>query len=78
MSDEYKFLINVNKDWITQENINDFHRGAYGIICVSDADEDTIESFGALIDQDMYGRKKVTIGIAKAWIAKELEMKRRV
>ena len=63
MSDEYKFLINVNKDWITQENINDFHRGAYGIICVSDADEDTIESFGALIDQDMYGRKKVTIGI---------------
>lgn len=63
MLDEYKFLINVNKDWITRENINDFHKGAYGIICVSNADEDTIESFGTLIDQDMYGRKKVTIGI---------------
>lgn len=63
MLDEYKFLINVNKDWITRENINAFHKGAYGIICVSNADEDTIESFGTLIDQDMYGRKKVTIGI---------------
>jgi len=62
-TEEYKFLINVNTDWINEELIDKFHRGAYGIICVDNATEDTIDQFGNLLDQDMYGRKKVTIGI---------------
>ena len=42
-TEEYKFLINVNTDWITEELIDKFHRGAYGIICVDNATETTID-----------------------------------
>lgn len=61
--EKYKFLHNIKVDDITPTLVNDFQNGAYGIICVEGADEQTIDKFGKLLDQDMYGRKKVTIGI---------------
>ena len=61
--EKYKFLHNIKVADITPTLVDDFQNGAYGIICVEDADEQTINNFGKLLDQDMYGRKKVTIGI---------------
>ena len=56
ITEEYKFLINIDADLINEELVDKFHRGGYGIICVDNATDTTIDQIGELLDQDMYGR----------------------
>jgi len=60
---KFEFIIHIDVTEITNKLIENFHNGTYGIICIENASENTVEQFGKLLDQDMYGRKKVTIGL---------------
>lgn len=62
MNTDYKFKIEIDASEITDDLIQHFRDFGYGLIVIRNADNDTVEKFGELLPQDMYGRKKVTIG----------------
>ena len=57
-----QFIKKIDASDIDQDIINDLHSGNVSLYVVDNADENTVELFGNLLDQDMYGRKRVTIG----------------
>ena len=57
-----QFIKKINVKDINEDVINDLHSGVVSLYVIDDANEDTVELFGNLLDQDMYGRKRVTIG----------------
>lgn len=56
------FIKNIDAKDVNNEIVNDLHSGAVSLYVINNATEKTIELFGTLLDQDMYGRKSVTIG----------------
>lgn len=59
----YNFLIQIDSSEINENIIQDFQAGRYGIIHVLNANENTVEKFGNLVEQDVYGKTAVTIGV---------------
>ena len=59
---ERQFKKTISSSEIDQSVIDDFYSGAVSMYIVTDSDEETVHRFGKLLDQDMYGRKIVTIG----------------
>ena len=57
-----QFVKKINVKDINDGVINDLHNGVVSLYVIDDANDTTIELFGNLLDQDMYGRKRVTIG----------------
>ena len=57
-----QFIKHIDVNEINEDIINDLHSGVVSLYVVENANEDTVELFGDLINQDMYGRKRVTIG----------------
>ena len=63
---ERQFKKTISSSEINQSVIDDFYSGAVSMYIVTDSDKETVHRFGKLLDQDMYGRKIVTIGIEDA------------
>lgn len=58
-----QFIKHIDASEITDQTVADLYSGAVSLYVIDNADENTVDRFGDLLDQDMYGRKRVTIGI---------------
>ena len=57
-----QFLRNIDASDITNKIVEDLYSGVVSIYVIDNANENTIEQFGVLQDQDKYGRQRITIG----------------
>ena len=57
-----KFIKHIDAKDINKEIIDDLYSGMVSLYIIENANDKTVELFGNLLDQDMYGRKRVTIG----------------
>lgn len=59
----YTFKLEINASDIDNSIINNFRDGTYSVLVIRDADQQTVNQFGSLLPQDMYGKTEITIGL---------------